>query len=124
MFDIDDSLSGRIPGLQFGDTTPIGRYIRPLLNSRRLKGRVDVVYENSMVGALRIRARDGDGVAWLPRSLVMPDLEAGYLALAGRYNWSIKLDVRIYRLRKQSNHITQKIWTFLEQQQVSSKASG
>ena len=124
MFDIDESLRGRIPGLQFGDTTPIGRYIRPLLNSRRLKGRVDVVYENSMVGALRIRARDGDGVAWLPRSLVMPDLEAGYLALAGRYNWSIKLDVRIYRLRKQSNHITQKIWTFLEQQQVSSKASG
>lgn len=116
LFDIDDQDVGPIPFLQFGDKAPIGRYIKPLLNSRRLRGRVNVVYENSMVGALRIRARDGSGVAWLPRSLVMPDLEAGHLALAGRYNWSIKLDIRIYRLRENNTHAPQKLWRFLEQQ--------
>ncbi|MDB9702567.1 hypothetical protein OAA86_00530 [Rhodospirillales bacterium] len=41
------------------------------------------MYKNSMAGALRIRARDGDGVAWLPLSLVKPDLDASLLARAG-----------------------------------------
>jgi DNA-binding transcriptional LysR family regulator len=113
MFDIDDETSGIIPFLRFGRSAPISRHLDALMASRRLKGRLNIVYENSMVGALRVRARDGHGVAWLPRSLVMPDLEAGHLALAGRYNWSVQLDIRIYRLEANANQLTRKIWNFL-----------
>ena len=120
MFDIDDEASDIIPFLRFGRTAPISQYIEPLIDSKPLlRDRLNVVYENSMVGALRVRARDGHGIAWLPRSLVQPDLDAGHLALAGRRKWFVKLDVRIYRLAANSNVLTRKIWSHLSREDVA-----
>jgi len=72
-----------MPFLRFGDAAPIGSHLEPLLVAQNLHGRLRTVYENSMAGALRIRARAGDGVAWLPKSLVAPDLESGFLVRTG-----------------------------------------
>ena len=113
IFNIDDETSGIIPFLRFGSSAAISRHIEPLMASRRLKDRLNVVYENAMVGALRVRTRDGNGVAWLPRSVVLPDLEAGHLALAGGRAWVVQLDVRIYRLEENANALTRKIWTYV-----------
>ena len=117
LFDIDATSQAPIPYLRFGPTAPIGSHVEPLLKARKVQDRLSVVYENSMVGALRIRARDGSGVAWLPQSLVQPDLEAGQLALAGpvaeRGGWSIGLEIRLHRINANTNPLTRKIWTFL-----------
>lgn len=104
-----------IPFLRFGATAPISQHLEPLLRSSNLRARLQVVYENSMAGALRIRVRDGIGLAWLPRSLVAPDLEAGVLAQAGASRWQIPLDIMLYRMRRQENALTNKIWAFLKQ---------
>ncbi|MEM8703505.1 MAG: LysR family transcriptional regulator, partial [Pseudomonadota bacterium] len=66
-----------MPFLRFGEDAPIARHLETLFESRGLRHRLRIVYENSMAGALRIRARDGMGVAWLPRSLVAPDMNTG-----------------------------------------------
>jgi len=113
MFDVDDTTVSSIPYLQFGASAPIGRHVEPLLRDRGIHERLSVVYENSMAGALRVRARDGDGVAWLPKSLVQPDLDAGLLALSGQSNWNINLQIRIHRTTRNTNDLTRKIWTFL-----------
>lgn len=122
MFDIDDEASDIIPFLRFGRTAPISQHIESLMRSKPLRDRLSVVYENSMVGALRVRARDGHGIAWLPRSLVQPDLEAGHLALAGQRKWFVKLDVRIYRLAAHSNVLTRKIWSHLSREDAADAA--
>lgn len=85
------------------------RHARETIQSERLKP----VYENSMAGALRIRARDGSGIAWLPQSLVKPDLEAGLLISFGKTSWCIPLDIRLHRRRDHSNQLTRSIWAFL-----------
>lgn len=113
LFDIDAAPPTAIPYLQFGPTAPIAQHIEPLLEARGFKNRLQVVYENSMAGALRVRARDGAGVAWLPQSLVQPDLEGGLLTLAGRPDWSIDLQICLHRLTANANPLTRKIWTFL-----------
>ncbi len=113
MFDLDDPGVDPIPYLQFGAEAPIGRHIQPLLQERGIESRLKVIYENSMVGALRIRAKDGSGIAWLPRSVVQPDLDTGLLTVAGDSNWSIALAIRLHRLRRRSNALTRKIWAFL-----------
>jgi len=102
-----------IPYLQFGPSAPISRHIDPLLDSGELRARLQVVYENSMAGALRIRVRDGMGLSWLPKSLVTPDLDAGLVAPAGGMRWQIPLDIRLYRIRRHANSLTEKIWSFL-----------
>lgn len=113
LFNVDDHRSDPIPFLRFGPSAPIGEHVEPLLQADGIGERLRVVYENTMAGALRVRARDGAGVAWLPRSLVRPDLEAGLLALAGGPRWSIELEIRLHRLNVNTNQLTRKIWTFL-----------
>lgn len=113
LFDIDDASRASIPYLRFGSTAPIGRHVEPLLKASGIEARLQVVYENTMAGALRIRARDGAGVAWLPHSLVQPDLEARLLTLAGTSSWSIRLEIRLHRLNVNRNQLTHKLWTFL-----------
>jgi DNA-binding transcriptional LysR family regulator len=66
-----------------------------------------------MAGALRIRARDGAGVAWLPQSLVAPDLDSGLLVQTGQPDWDVTLEVRLYRNTQHSNRLTRAIWAFL-----------
>ncbi len=113
LFDLSNQSSLEIPYLRFGANAPISQHIEPLLAANNLNSRLRVVYENSMAGALRIRAREGLGVAWLPRSLITPDLEAGLLTPAGDLAWEIKLEIRLHRLRENANQLTREIWAFL-----------
>lgn len=103
-----------MPFLRFGDAAPIGSHLEPLLRSKNLKGRLKTVYENSMAGALRIRAQAGDGVAWLPKSLVAPDLENDLLVRTGDPGWEVDLDIRLHRNSRHANRVTHSIWSFLE----------
>lgn len=113
--DADDQLV--TPLLRFGANAPIGKHIEPILRINDLKHRLKVVYENSMSGALRIRAREGLGVAWLPISLVRPDMDAGLLTWAGAKKWAIMLDIRLHRQNAKTNALTNDIWSFLYERQ-------
>jgi DNA-binding transcriptional LysR family regulator len=113
IFSLDDTRAGTIAYLRFGFDAPIGQHIEPLIRERGIASRLNVIYENWMVGALRIRTQDGAGIAWLPRSVVQPDLDAGLLAIAGNPGWFIDLDIRLHRLGDRTNALTRKIWAFL-----------
>jgi len=113
LYNLDDCAVASFPYLRFGDNAPIGQHIEPLLTSSRIRNRLHTVYENSMAGALRIRTRNGSGIAWLPRSLVKPDLEAGLVTLAGNEAWFIELEIRLHRIKGHTNQLTRKIWSYL-----------
>ncbi|NDW45661.1 LysR family transcriptional regulator [Ruegeria sp. PrR005] len=116
LFDFDTP-GVRMPFLRFGDAAPIGTHLEPLFQRHRISDCLRTVYENSMAGALRIRARAGDGVAWLPKSLVLPDLESGILVRTGKPDWMVDLSIRMFRNKERSNRVTRSIWTFLEVRQ-------
>ncbi len=103
-----------MPFLRFGDQAPISKHLRHLFRARPISHRLRTVYENSMAGALRIRARDGSGVAWLPESLVAPDLASGILVRTGPDDWTVDLQIRMLRSRRHANGLTRSIWSFLE----------
>ena len=109
-----DSEGMSIPYLRFGDEAPISQYLEPVLHDHQLGARLQSVYENSMAGALLIRAREGSGVAWLPESLIEADLLSKTLVRTGGDNLNVALDIRLHRNRQYSNHLTRSIWSFLE----------
>ena len=113
LFYIDNVSTIQIPYLRFGQSAPIGWHVEPVLKAQNLTDRLTVVYENSMAGALRIRARDGLGIAWLPHTLVQPDIEAGLLTWAGTENWAIDVEIQLHRPKRNHNLLTRSIWTFL-----------
>ncbi len=113
-YSLDDTSERIIPYLRFGPSAPISRHIEPILTTDGLGERLSAKYENSMAGALRIHARDGLGVAWLPRSLVDSDIRSGLLTLAGSSRWCIDLEIRLHRLQNNRNRLLLRIWRFLE----------
>lgn len=112
-FSIDGQSTAPIPYLQFGPSAPIGWHVEPILRERELLPRLTTIYENSMAGALRIRARDGLGVAWLPLSLVHQDIDSGLLTMAGVDDWAIDVEIRLHRLERNVNPVVRAIWAFL-----------
>ncbi len=113
LFGFEDEKGPPVPWLRFGEAAPITRHIDPLLAGAGIRSKLSVVYENSMAGALRIRARDGAGVAWLPRSLVAPDLDTGLLVKTGKADWIIDLNIVLFRHQEHSNTTTRQIWAYL-----------
>lgn len=113
-FRIDGSTGAMVPYLKFDEKAPIGWHVAPVIERHGLKDKLSVIYENSMSGALRVRARDGLGVAWLPESLVDPDIDAGQLAWAGAEELAVGVDIRLHRVRGNRNPLIQRIWTFLK----------
>ncbi|MEM7059260.1 MAG: LysR family transcriptional regulator [Pseudomonadota bacterium] len=117
VFQLSPKTSIQVPYLQFGSKAPISQHIEPLLVKHDLHRRLGVVYENSMAGALRIRAQDGAGVAWLPQTLIAPDLESGKLTLTGDVAWHVKLDINLHRRTGAGNALTHAIWDYLSASQ-------
>ncbi|MCV6593819.1 MAG: LysR family transcriptional regulator [Silicimonas sp.] len=103
-----------LPFLRFGSSAPISTLLEPVFTRHGLNDRLQVVYENSMAGALRMRAHAGDGVAWLPESVVAPDLAAKLLVPTGDPAWDVPLEIRLYRNEARSNRVTRSLWGFLE----------
>lgn len=114
LFDVNRKPHATIPYLRFSPSAPIGWHVEPILQTRNLIVRLTTVYENSMGGALRIRARDGLGIAWLPLTLIEPDIRSGLLALAGGDDWSIEVEIHLHRLKRNRNPLIRKIWSFLK----------
>lgn len=108
-----DAGDAEIPFLRYGGDAPISWHLTPLLARTGLKARLRCVYENAMSNALQMRARDGAGVAWLPHSLVAPDLEAGALVAAGGAAWEVPLTIRLHRMRGRANSLTRGIWSHI-----------
>lgn len=113
LFDFSGA-QGETPFLRFGASAAITALLDPTLKAQGLQMRLRTVYENSMAGALRMRARAGDGVAWLPETLVAPDLEAGLLVPTGPDTWQVALDILLFRNEARTNRTTRAIWSFLE----------
>jgi DNA-binding transcriptional LysR family regulator len=62
---------------------------------------------------------EGYGVAWIPLSIIVDDLEKGRVVHAGDENDGIKLDIKIYR---NSNFIApqaEKFWQLLLQKSAN-----
>jgi DNA-binding transcriptional LysR family regulator len=122
VFDIEAD-GGQVPFLRFADAAPISQHLEPMLQHHKLRPRLQSVYENSMAGALLMRARDGSGLAWLPESLIEADLERNTLVRTGSDSWTVALDIRLYRNKKHSNYLTRSIWSFLKARQSLSLPS-
>lgn len=53
-------------------------------------------FENAHSHTLKSIAREGLGLAWLPESAILPDLEKGSLCRAGDKHWDIGFDVKLF----------------------------
>ena len=70
-----------------------------------------VVFTAHLASVLRTMALDGRGLAWLPESLIADDLAAGKLAIAAGSEWTLPLDVCLYRDKTPLSAAAELFWT-------------
>lgn len=110
MFSLDAGDHAEIPLLGYSDESGLGRIVRAILGAR-LQARPNRSVLTAHLGSvLRSMALEGNGLAWLPRSLIQDDLTQGRLIDAGGSAWRIPLQIRLYRMRTSGNAGPDPLW--------------
>lgn len=87
----------QVPILAYSSESGLGRILRALRSGAMEKSGSEPVFTAHLASVLKTMALDGRGVAWLPLSLVNEELASGRLVAAGGTEWSIELDIRLFR---------------------------
>jgi DNA-binding transcriptional LysR family regulator len=98
------------PYLAYSAESGLGRIVRAVEGAGRALPR-DPVVTTHLAGVLRAMARDGRGVAWLPRSLIEPDLAEGLLVPAGGPDWDIPVEIRLFRPKARLSPAAERFWS-------------
>jgi len=105
---------GVIPYLET-QFTPSLLPVKHHLDSRYRKLNFSRIYQTTIAASLSAMAREGYGVAWVPRSIAIDDLEKGLLVRAGDESDDIRLDIKIVRNASIITPQAEKIWQALLQ---------
>jgi len=105
---------GIIPYLQT-KFTPSLQPVTHHLDTRYRNLKFLSVYQATVAASLSAMAREGYGVAWVPLSIAINDLEKGLLVRAGAEKDDIKLDIKIYRNTNIIAPQAEKLWQALLQ---------
>lgn len=85
------------PLLAYTAESGLGRMVRHLQGSFPGAARLETVFTAHLATVLKSMALEGRGVAWLPHSLIVEELENGRLQEAGGTRWHIALDIALFR---------------------------
>ena len=115
MFRLSASSRGRpTPLLAYPGTSYFGRCLDFMLQQARSAPVLQRHYESDMAELLKKMTLAGEGVAWLPRSAIAGELARGELIAAGGGDWSMALEIRVYRDATQRNPLVSSLWKSLQ----------
>ncbi|WP_159993041.1 LysR family transcriptional regulator [Roseomonas sp. 18066] len=93
--------------LAYSAASGLGRILEAALAGRGIA--METVVTAPLAAALQTLARQGQGLAWLPRSMVAEDLAAGRLVEAGA-GFAIPVEIRLFRPRRRQSAAAEAFW--------------
>jgi DNA-binding transcriptional LysR family regulator len=96
--------------LSYSTESGLGRILRELKGTALDRLHAPSVLTAHLASVLRTMALDGRGLAWLPQLLVGDDIESGRLVVAAPEEWSIDLEIRLYRDRAALGKAAEAFW--------------
>jgi DNA-binding transcriptional LysR family regulator len=110
LFSIEPASDMPIPVLGYTQEAFLGRVTADLFQRRGAD--VDLRYESALTEALKAEALMGGGIAWLPAGLIEQELANGELVRIGDQEWSIPLEIRLYRPSSAAHPAILDIWNW------------
>jgi DNA-binding transcriptional LysR family regulator len=92
--------------LAYSAASGLGR----ILEATQRPAGLETVFTSPLAAALLTMARQGQGIAWLPRSLAAEDIAAGRLVEAGAGGFSVPVDIRLFRPRRRQSAVAEAFW--------------
>jgi len=105
-----DAKSSAVHLLSYSTESGLGRILRELKGPALDRLHAPNVVTAHLASVLRTMALDGRGLAWLPQLLVGEDIEGGRLVAAAPEEWSIDLEIRLYRDRASIGKAAEAFW--------------
>jgi LysR family transcriptional regulator, hypochlorite-specific transcription factor HypT len=72
-------------------------------------------YETDMAEGLKAMALEGHGIAFLPESAVRRQAGQHQLMIVGGERWSLEIEIRIYRERRNAKPAVERLWAYMAQ---------
>jgi len=107
---LTEGKAAAVQGLGYSVESGLGRILRELKGPGLERLLAPSLLTAHLASVLRIMALDGRGLAWLPELLVGDDLASGRLVVAAPDDWSIDLDIRLYRDRAAHGNAVETFW--------------
>ncbi|MEI6160152.1 MAG: LysR family transcriptional regulator [Roseococcus sp.] len=99
-----------VPLLAYSEASGLGRILRAAQAGWAEPPLLETAITAPLAATLQSLARQGQGVAWLPRSMAADDLAAGLLAEAGDARFSIALEITLIRPRRRLSATAEACW--------------
>ena len=116
LYSINSAAKSPLPVLAYGQASGLGHIMRSVMKTAFDDGKFTTVFTAHHAVLLKTMAMEGRGIAWLPESLIAADLEAKRLVLAGDSEWSVPIEIRLFRPRAPLSEAAEALWTVVSSQ--------
>lgn len=107
----DATTGSPLPLLGYSMESGLGRILREVRGMALERCPAHSVFTAHLASVLRTVALDGRGMAWLPQTLIRDDLTSGRLIEAAPQEWTIELEIRLYRNRPPLGKAAEEFWS-------------
>jgi DNA-binding transcriptional LysR family regulator len=112
-FSLPGSKAQPLPHLAYTPTSYFGRVVQRIMARIDQTGCLQNCYESDMAELLKTMALTGQGLAWLPESSIARELAEGSLVRAGSEQWTMRLEIRLFRARGARKPMVDTLWEVL-----------
>ena len=112
-FSLPGSAQRPTPILAYTEISFFGRIVSRIRSNVTQDCHLDTTYESDLAELLKKMALAGHGLAWLPESAIMHELAEGRLVRAGGDQWSLTLEIRLFRAIDNHKSALVKLWDVL-----------
>ena len=109
-FALPGSKAHPLPHLAYTPTSYFGRVVQRIVSRFGQPGCLQNCYESDLAELLKTMALSAQGMAWLPESSVTRELAEGRLVRAGGEQWSMKLEIRLFRAIGRRKPVLDALW--------------
>ena len=96
LFSLPGTSEKPLPFVAYAHDSVFGKTIDQLIQDKSHHCYLSRRYENAYSHTLKSLVKEKLGLAWLPESSIIADLEDGILCRAGNEHWDIEFDIRLY----------------------------
>jgi len=113
--------SARVPMLGYSSESGIGRILRALHGPALEQAGAEPVFTAHLASVLKTMTLDGRGLAWLPRSLIEPELAAASLVEASDARWQVAVEIRLFRNPTVGSRVADVFWRAVQEAAAQSR---
>ena len=96
--------------LAYSAASGLGRIVEAARRSGAQALSLDAVFTAPLAATLQTMARQGHGLAWLPRSMAEEDVAAGRLVDAGAGRYAFEVEIRLFRSKRRQSKSVEAFW--------------